>query len=89
MDDESADLWINGNDTLALTLAMKTEGDYMHVYIFSVHAMEIIYSGVIDTAENNLHIMGNPGYDQAEIVYLNDNELEIIIGNDTYQFVRF
>lgn len=89
MNDESADLWINGNDTSALTLAMKTEGDYVHVYIFSVHAMEIIYSGVIDTAENNLHIMGNPGYDQAEIVYLNDNELEVIIDNDTYRFVRF
>lgn len=89
MDDESADLWINGNDTSALTLAIKTEGDYVHVYIFSVHAMEIIYSGVIDTAENNLHIIGNPRYDQAEIVYLNDNELEVIIGNDTYQFVRF
>ncbi len=87
MDDEASDLWTSGNGTSALTLAMRLESGGMHVYLFSVHAMEILYSGVIGTTTaDEIYIIGDSEYGEGKIVYLSDNELELTVDNEVYVF---
>lgn len=88
MDDETADLWTSGSGTSVLTFAMRLEGEDMHAYLFSVHAMEILYSGVIGTTEDEIYIVGDSGYGSGGIVYLSDNELELTVDSEVYVFTR-
>lgn len=87
MDDEASDLWISGNGTSALTLAMCLESEEMHVYLFSVHAMEILYSGIIGTATaDEIYIIGDSEYGEGKIVYLSDSELELTVEGEATIF---
>lgn len=87
MDDEATDIWTSGSGTSVLTLAMRLEGVDMHVYLFSIHAMEILYSGVIGTTTaDEIYIIGDSEYSEGKIVYLSDNELELTVDDEVYVF---
>lgn len=59
----------------------------MHVYLFSIHAMEILYSGVIGTTTaDEIYIIGDSEYSEGKIVYLSDSELELTIDDEVYVF---
>ena len=87
MDDEATDIWTSGSGTSVLTFAMRLEGGDMHVYLFSIHAMEILYSGVIGTTTaDEIYIIGDSEYSEGKIVYLSDNELELTVDDEVYVF---
>lgn len=87
MDDEATDIWTSGSGTSVLTLAMRLESGDMHVYLFSIHAMEILYSGVIGTTTaDEIYIIGDSEYNEGKIVYLSDSELELTIDDEVYVF---
>ena len=66
---------------------MRLESGDMHVYLFSIHAMEILYSGVIGTTTaDEIYIIGDSEYNEGKIVYLSDSELELTIDDEVYVF---
>ncbi len=87
LDDTATELWMNGNDSSALTLAMRWEENFKHLYIFT-ETYDIIYSGMIDETPDGIYVMGDPGCREAQLFYLSEGELEIIIGEDTYTFYQ-